>query len=104
MLYMLRQYNISIGEKIMPYFHYIILIIFVFVIYNIFRFKYKNKYWLNQVIYNKYDPRLWGKKGFIVNNAKLTKYFDSNIYSCKWDDLDYTKKCALSWFLNKHYV
>ena len=104
MLYMLRQYNISIGEKIMPYFHYIILIIFVFVIYNIFRFKYKNKYWLNQVIYNKYDPRLWGKKGFIVNNAKLTKYFDSNIYSCKWDDLDYTKKCALSWFLNKHYT
>ena len=100
---MIRQYNISIGEKIMPYMNYIILCVIFFVIYYTFSFKYNNKYWLNQVIYNKYDPRLWGKRGFIVNKARLTKYFEPNIYSCKWVDLDYTKKCVCAWFLNKHY-
>lgn len=103
MLYMLRQYNISISEKIMPYFHYIILIIFILVVLYLFHFKYKHKYWLNQVIHNKYDPRLWGKKGFIVNSAKNTKYYESLIYSTKWTELDYTKKRVCCWFLNKNY-
>ncbi len=100
---MIRNYQSSLGEKILPYVHYIFLIVIVIIIYYMFAFKYRNKYWLNQVIYNKYDPRLWGKRGFIVNQAKLTKYFDPTIYSSSWNDLDHTKKCVLSWFLNKHY-
>jgi len=97
------SYKVSLGEIINPYLHIILLIIFLVFVLFLFHFKYKHKYWLNQVIHNKYDPRLWGKKGFIVNSAKITKYYEPLIYSTKWSDLDYTKKCACSWFLNKHY-
>jgi hypothetical protein len=97
------SYKVSLGEIINPYLHIILLIIFLVIVLFLFHFKYKHKHWLNQVIHNNYDPRLWGKKGFIVNKAKITKYYDSLIYSTKWSELNYTMKCACSWFLNKKY-
>ena len=81
------SYKVSLGDVISPYLHIILLIIFLVFVLFLFHFKYKHKYWLNQVIHNKYDPRLWGKKGFIVNNAKLTKYYEPLIHSIKWSDL-----------------
>ena len=100
---MIQSYKIPIQEIILPYIPYILIVFVIFCACAFIYFKSKHKFWLNQVITNKYDPRLMGKQGFIVSSAKFTKYFDPMIYSCKWSDLSTEKKVLSAAFLKIYY-
>ena len=100
----LRNYNLSLGEKFYTYIPYIFLVIVFFTFTFYLYFKGKHKFWLNQVINNRYDPRLWGKTGIIVGNAKLTKYFNPLCYSVLYRELGTEKKVLINEFLTKNYV
>jgi hypothetical protein len=97
------QYKVSLLEYFTNYIHYIVLFFLsLFFLYYLY-FKGKHKFWLNQVIYNKYDPRLWNKKGFIVGKAKLTKYYNSLIYSDKWKNIENEKIALTGNLLSAYY-
>ena len=100
---MLRLYEIPIQEKIFPYIPCILLSLVTLIIIYILYFKSKNKFWLNQDIYNKYDPLSWTKKGVIKEKVEITKYFNTLCYSSKWKDLETKKKELLIILLNKNY-
>ena len=100
---MLRLYEIPIQEKIFPYIPYILLSLVTLIIIYILYFKSKYKFWLNQDIYNKYDPLSWTKKGIIKEKVEITKYFNPMCYSSKWKDLEAKKKELLINLLNKNY-
>ena len=100
---MLRLYEIPIQEKIFPYIPYILLSLVTLIIIYILYFKSKYKFWLNQDIYNKYDPLSWTKKGIIKEKVEITKYFNPMCYSSKWKDLEAKKKELLIILLNKNY-
>lgn len=100
---MLRLYGIPIQEKIFPYIPYILLSLVTFVIIYILYFKSKNKFWLNQVIHNKYDPRLWNKIGIITDKVKVTKYYEPLVYSTKWNLVETQKKELMCMLISSYY-
>ena len=99
----MRLYEIHIGENIFPYIPYILLSLVTIIICYILYFKGTYKFWLNQSIYNKYDPLSWTKTGVIKEEVEINKYFNPLCYSSKWKDLCLKRKELLVKFLIKNY-